>query len=117
MADFTIKKGDTRPILAAVLKDNDVVIDLTLATAVKFIMKSQGSPGGAAAVNAACEFISKPAGTISYTWVLADTATSGLYNAEFEITWTDGGKQTVPNDTIAANNVPYYVIEIKDDLG
>lgn len=120
MADFTIKRNDTRPVLEVQLTDtvNGVTtpIDLTAATGVKLLMRTQGGQTGTA-VNSACTFIDRPTGWIRYTWISADTATAGLYWAEFQITWTDGGVETVPNDVPAGNADAFYVIEIKADLG
>ena len=36
-------------------------------------------------------------GTVQYTWAAGDTSTVDTYNVEWEITWTGGGIQTVPN--------------------
>ena len=123
MADFTLKRGDTKPALAVQLTDTvgavTTPIDLTAATTVKLIMRNQSAPPGSSpAVNSACSFVDRAQGRISYQWGPANTSSAGLFNTEFQITWNDGGIETVPNDAIPANNgLPYYVIEIKEDLG
>jgi hypothetical protein len=37
-------------------------------------------------------------GAVLYTSAAADGDTARVLNAEFEITWVDGKKQTLPND-------------------
>lgn len=119
-ADFTIKRNDTAPAMAAQLTDTvggvTTPIDLTAAVGVKLIMRLATAQTGTK-VNAACSFVDKATGKVSYQWVTTDTDTEGVYYAEFQITWTDGTKETVPNDTVTANNAPYYTVEITRDLG
>jgi hypothetical protein len=105
MADFTIKRGDRRPILEATLTDEDGPIDLTSAASVKLLLKS-----GATTVDGACVVVSAVAGTVSYTWGATDTLIVGAYDAEFEITWSTGIVETVPNDS-------YFSVEFVQDLG
>lgn len=109
MAAFTIKQHDTRPNLQVPLLDNDAAIDLSTATAVKFLMAPHA--GGALVVSRACVIVSAVAGVVRQIWQAADTATVGLYDAEFEITWSDGGIETVPSGRY------YYSIEVVADLG
>jgi hypothetical protein len=110
MADFTIKKDDTRPKLVRYLKQTvdgvQTAIPLTTASAVRFIMKQSSLTAvqGIASINDPTN------GAVTYVWTTGDTATSGQYSAEFEILWNDGGYETIPNDG-------YFSIEIVDDLG
>jgi hypothetical protein len=105
---FTIKQGDTRPKLVAVLSESGTPIDLTTATSVKLLMRVTGSVG-AAKVDAAATITSAAAGEVTYTWLAADTDTAGTYDAEWEITWSDGGIETVPNDG-------YFTVVVGDDI-
>jgi hypothetical protein len=110
---FTIKQDDTRPVYVVPLVSdfggaNDP-IDLTDATAVKFLMRLQGDTGPPK-VNAPAVITDAAAGEVTYTWDAADTDVAGTYEVEFQITWSDGGVQTIPNDS-------YFTVEIKTDLG
>ena len=103
---FTIKRNDTAPNLAGVLKDADGnVKDITGAT-VRFHMldKDDNTIVDAAATNSV-----PSAGRVYYPWDAADTATAGGFRAEFEVTYTDGTIETFPN-------TGYIPIRIYEDL-
>jgi hypothetical protein len=102
-ADFTIKANDRLPSIQATLS-----ADLTTATSVNFIMKSTG-PGGAIKVNAVATIVTPASGVVRYDWIAADTATPGSYQAEWQVTWTGGKKQTFPTLT-------YHSIDVLADL-
>lgn len=111
---FYIKQNDTRPRYVATLLDNfgepdQAPINLTNATSVKFLMRSTGN-AGSPKVTAAAAITSAASGIVTYTWVAGDTDTIGEFDVEFEITWSDGGVETVPNDG-------YLSVVIEDDLG
>jgi hypothetical protein len=94
---FTIKKGDTRPVLSAFLQEsNGDPIDLTGAT-VRVIMLPAG--GGAAKVNALATIIDAPNGEIEYQWFEGDTDTAGGFEVEFEVTFP--GHVVGPETTIS----------------
>jgi len=104
---FTIKQNDTSPQIAAILQDGSGnAIDLTAAS-VKFHMKKVGATS--ATVDAAATIVNEDAGSVKYVWVAADTASAGTYQAEFEVTYTNGAVETFPNDQSIA-------IEITEDL-
>ena len=93
---FTIKQNDTSPQIAATLQDGDgSAIDLTSAT-VKFHMKKIGA--ATATVDANATILNANTGSVKYAWVSPDTATAGSFLAEFEVTYTNGGIETFPND-------------------
>lgn len=97
MADFTLKEGDTSPAITSTLQDaaGDAV-NLTGAT-VKFIMTAKGD--STPTVDAAATVVTPLAGVVSYSWLAADTDTAGKYEAEWEVTFSGGAKQTFPNST------------------
>lgn len=97
MADFEIKQDDTWPPLGdatdpVVLSDSRGVINLTGATVDFFAKHESGTP----VIEGACTIISAVAGTIRYDWAVGDTAVAGEYTFEFQITFGDGKKATVP---------------------
>lgn len=112
---WKIKENDTRPAYVVTLKDNfglpgEAVINLTTATKVDFIMREKGTTG-APKVKRTMTIVNAANGLVQHNWQATDTDTPGTFEVEFEITWNDGGIETVPNDK--ANNL---IIEIGDDL-
>jgi BppU N-terminal domain len=110
---FSIKQGDRRPVFVVVLKDNfgepgEAIVNLTTATSAAFNMRL--ASGGAVKINAQPATISNAAGgEVTYSWAAQDTDTVGNYEAEVEITWNDGKKETFPN-------VGYWDVVISDDI-
>jgi hypothetical protein len=111
---FTLKKNDTRPMFVAALRDKagtgaEEPLDLTGATEVLFLMRLE-SATGPLVVTGTAEVTDAEEGVVQYEWSVGDTEISGTFVAEFQITWADGGIETVPNDG-------YVSIVITDDLG
>ena len=108
--DFAIKKGDLLPLIVATLKDGTgAAVDLTGAAA-KFIMRLVGA--ATTKVNATATIDPDQVankGKVSYTWVTADTDTAGIYQAEWQITFSGAKPQTFPNPD-------YLVVKIEEDL-
>lgn len=111
MADFTIKRNDTKPLLTATLKSDGVAVNLLGAT-VKFIMKKAGAVE--AKVNSAATVTDAAGGAVEYAWVATDTDKEGDYNGEFEVTDGAGKISTFPN---GHDGIDYFTIEITEDLG
>lgn len=110
---FQIKSGDTRPAYLTDLTDDfgdpgAAPIDLTLATEVNFLMRLHGSTGSPE-IRSPMTIADAVNGTVQYAWQAGDTDTPGDYDVEFEITWSDGGIETVPNDS-------YNTVRVVDDL-
>lgn len=110
----TIKQGDTYPALTLTLADSEGPIDLTNATTVRFVMKGQTSATISPTGGGTCTVVEAAHGTVSYAWQSADTQTPDTYGVEALITWTGGGKQTVPN---SAQNNPQLEIDPQLDAG
>ena len=107
MYDITIKRGDTRNCIKAVLKDaRGAPVDLT-GCSVRFYMAPLNR---AAIISRAAHVEDAAAGEVWLVWASGDTDTSGVYRAEFEVVYQDGRRETFPNDG-------YISIQIIDDLG
>lgn len=110
---FVIKQNDRRPLFVVVLKDNigeqdEATVNLTTATSAVFNMRTQA--GTALQINRGSAAITNAAGgEVTYSWGTADTNTVGTFDAELEVTWSDGKAETFPN-----NN--YWTVQIVDDL-
>jgi hypothetical protein len=112
---FWTKTGDTDPAIEVTLRDSSgVVINLTSAASVQFIMREKGqSRRTPAKVNAPAVINAAPTtGKVSYSWAAADVDTAGTFDAEWEITWNNGKIRTVPR-----GDDEYTRIVISSDLG
>jgi len=93
---FIIKQGDTSPSLAArlVTADNQSA-NLAGATVVFHFRKTRGV---ASVVSAAAVVVDPATGQVRYDWTESDTAASGNFEGEFEVTYADGSIETFPNE-------------------
>ena len=91
-----MKRNDTLPSLGATFQDSSgVALNLTTASGVTFTMKQiEGDTLQVSSATATVNQASK--GQVHYEFTSANTNTAGTYLAEFEITYNDGGKLTVP---------------------
>ena len=106
MYDVTIKRGDTRTCIKAVLKDaRGAPVDLTDCS-VSFHMVPLSRPF---TVSRAAHIQDAAAGEVWFVWAPGDTDTAGVYRAELEVVYQDGRKETYPNDG-------YISIQMLDDL-
>jgi hypothetical protein len=105
--DVTIKRGDTRNCIKAVLKDaRGAPVDLTDCS-VKFHMALLRQP---AIISRAVHIQDAAAGEVWVVWVPGETDSTGIYRAEFEVVYQDGRKETFPNKG-------YISLLIQNDLG
>lgn len=89
---FTMKRRDTSPALIYRLKP---AVSLAGASVV-FNMRRRG--GTAVISRKAASIEGNPsAGTVRYDWEPSDTGSVGIFEAEFEVTYTDGTVETFPN--------------------
>lgn len=112
---ITMKQHDTRPIQNIALFSPDpnditrtVVTDLTLASSVKINAAAQS--GGDIFSSPLAFAAPRTTGVVVWTPASTDTDVKGTYNAEIEITWSDGGIQTFPNDS-------FFTVNIVGDVG
>jgi hypothetical protein len=105
--DVTIKRGDTRNCIKAILKDasgDPVNIE---GCSVKFHMAPLRQP---AIVSRAAHIEDAEAGEVWVVWVPGETDSTGIYQAEFEVMYQDGRRETFPNKG-------YISLLIQNDLG
>jgi hypothetical protein len=111
MADITVKRGDTRPVLTFTLNQTvsgtATAINLTTASTVTLLLKDTA---GATTGGGVCTIASAASGRVTYTLKTSDTNTVRTWNGEFEIIWADAGIETVPNEG-------YVTIAVVSDLG
>lgn len=109
MATFSIKEGDTSPAILYTLSPGD--ISLVGASVVFNMADRRGNlkvNRGAATITDDGDSSDTP--TVRYAWQSADTDASGVYFAEFEVTYSDGTIETFPNGG-------FITINIAEDLG
>lgn len=99
------KQNDTGYTNVVTLLDRDRnAINGTGAT-VTFHMRT----GGTTKIDAAAEWDAAASGTVKYNRTAANTDTPGIYQAEFEVTFSDTTIQTYPEDG-------FITVEIHDDI-
>jgi hypothetical protein len=91
-------------MLATLQDASGVAVDVSSAT-VNFYM---GNINGNV-VNSTATIVDAEAGQVRYDWVASDTANSGMYQAEFEVVYVGGTKETFPNND-------YISVVIRPDL-
>ena len=104
--DVTIKRGDTRHALKAILKNaQGSPVDLTGCT-VTFRMASLWQ---SVLVDREVDIHDAIAGEVWVVWSPGETDVSGVYRAEFQVVYGDGRRETFPNNG-------YINIKILTDL-
>lgn len=102
-----MKQNDTAPALVQTLTIPGTTrpLDLTDVVEVRFIMRLPGRSRAKVDDVATVLQVVDPLtrllvrqGQVQFPWVAGDTDTTGVFNAEFEITWRDGTRQTWPED-------------------
>lgn len=107
VSDFVIKQGDTLPILLDSLTySDDSAVDLTGAS-VNFVMRSQTA--ATPVINTTATIVSAAAGTVSYTFTEANSATVDLYMGNWTVTFSGGAQMTFPT-------VGYLSISVEENL-
>ena len=107
--DLTIKRGDTRNCIKAILKDasgnpvnlTDCSINFHMAP-LSFFQPTK--------ISRAAHVENAVNGEVWVVWVPSETDTAGVYRAEFEVIYSDGKRETFPNNS-------YISIQIINDLG
>ena len=96
MDTFVIKRGDTSPAIRFALKPatNDIGGSL-----VQFQMRSRT---GTLIVDEPATIVSDLPPIVQYVWTAPDTDNAGIFEAEFRVTYADGGIETFPNSGFIA---------------
>lgn len=116
MADFTIKRGDTRPAMDVPIDRGGVPVALASTsqsplTPSRILMLARPNANHAGAgITGTMSVASAAGGVPRYTWLGGDTATSAMYDFEVEVVWSDGGIETFPEGG-------YLSLDITEDLG
>ena len=104
--DVTLKRGDTRHAIRAVLKNTQGTPVNLSGCSVSFHMAPLGQP---AVVSREVDMHDALAGEVWVVWSPGETDVSGVYRAEFQVVYGDGRRETFPNDG-------YISIQILSDL-
>jgi hypothetical protein len=106
--DFRLKTGDNASIISSYLENSGgTAVSVAAATVLFKTAPISGGTltfGGTATIDG-----SGTAGHVSYAWPTGGFSTSGLYLAEWEVTYSTGTVQSFPNDG-------YLTILVTDDL-
>jgi hypothetical protein len=94
--DFTIKKGDLLPALAATLQPATGQTFTLAGATVRLVMWNAKAVKIAAGV---CTVVDATARTVRYDWLAGDTDTAEGYLATFQVTFPGGVVETFPNGT------------------
>jgi hypothetical protein len=96
-----LKRNDTKDTITYTVTNLDgSIVNLTGAS-VKFVMGKNKT----LITNAAATIVSAAAGTVSYTLTESDTLQAGTFNAEFEVTFSDGKVKTYPSNGYILVNI------------
>lgn len=106
---FVIKRNDTLPALQLTLVDRGCLggkqpYNLSGATDITFTMVS--SCGDYKIFAQSAETVSYSGGVIKYNWNPEDTNESGKFQGEFQITFSDGNKMSVPHNGQIQIDIP-----------
>lgn len=109
----TLKQGDTFPEIEFLLEaENDAgvvgPVDLSTADEILIVALSGATLVTGICVADADQVANKGQGT--YTLITADTATEGVYDVEFKVTWNVGQIERFPN-------TGYESLTIEQNLG
>ena len=104
--DVTLKRGDTRHAIRAVLKNTQGTPVNLSGCSVSFYMAPPGRP---ATVSRAVDIHDTAGGEVWVVFAPGETDVSGVYRAEFQVVYGDGRRETFPNNG-------YINIQILSDL-
>lgn len=109
MPDQAWKRGDTRPAVETTL--NITIPGKTLETATA-VMQHMSHKEQTLVITRAVTIVDAPTNRIRFTPTAGDMNVAGLYEVEWQVTDSDGGIYTIPNDPVA----PFKEYEVIRDL-
>ena len=112
MSKFIIKRNDTAPVMEARLLGKSLQPVPIVGATVVFNMRSFS--GGVVINRAPVTVLDDDTGLVKYEWGAADTARSGTYQGEFEVTFADGKIETFPKSENAASN--FITVVVSEDV-
>lgn len=96
---FTITQGDTSPSLASQLSADGEPIDLSGVNGVRFIMQDRYEQVVIdEGIQGSLNFIDAENGEVEFVFTAKQTETVGSYEAEFEVTYSNGAVETFPGN-------------------
>jgi hypothetical protein len=96
---FTLKAGDTLPVIRVQIVSAPGAADLTGCTVVfRFWPAGCCCPTGAV-VESAATIENAAKGIVVYEWQDGETDVAGTYGCEWRVTTADGKRYTAPNDS------------------
>lgn len=107
---IVIKRHDTRPIRTLTVVEQDPAAAVGVSRPVDLTNATQAKLVGLSTSPTILAFTNRTLGVVTWTPTAGETATAGTFQMEIEITWSDGGIETYPNDG-------YFTITIFPDLG
>lgn len=120
LSDFHIKQHDTRDIIAIQLEyaDGSTVNGDLAGASVFFNMRSAA---GTVKVNRGVgQILDVQNKIVGYQWATGDTDTANAvntpYQAEFEIDFSDGTKQSFPNSPPQGKTAPFIDVHVWEDI-
>lgn len=107
--DFIIKQNDTLPALQMCVigrgcLNEKIPFDLTSVTGATFTMVDK--EGCHKVIAQPAQIISASGGTIQYNWTADDTNEPGMFSGEFQLTFADGNKLSVPQTSPIQIEIP-----------
>lgn len=106
MTTVYVKQNDTKPDIQVTINDDQgTAVDVSGAT-IKFFMNDST---GTNKVDGTGSIVVAADGTVKYEWGSTDLDTVGVYDAEFQITFSDGSILTAPSSG-------YITVVVGDDL-
>jgi hypothetical protein len=93
---FRVKRNDTEPDVDYTLTDEDGAAVNLAGADVQFHMRFAFD--NTVKVDEPATVADEAAGEVRYEWQQGDTDQAGVFEAEFEVTFSDGEVRTYPND-------------------